>query len=220
MPFSGFPIRPSYALRHRSFSTRSSTPPTIRHGTLGCLARKSSHSPLPPRARKMERQAMTPYDCHVRRMLTLYTYLQAQDRMTIGCTMRFTVVMNADKPDAVTLTPLKVVDICTPSSPTSYLTPEQLEDPAFTADLSKVYRASWTGNGGMYAFGMKLERFHEVIVIGENECEVRTWEIMGGMLSRLVKVMYEDTLKGKVGLWCEDLKKYCEKVHNEAVTSG
>ncbi|RYN46106.1 hypothetical protein AA0118_g12695 [Alternaria tenuissima] len=145
---------------------------------------------------------------------------KAQDRMTIGCTMRFTVVMNADKPDAVTLTPLKVVDICTPSSPTSYLTPEQLEDPAFTADLSKVYRASWTGNGGMYAFGMKLERFHEVIVIGENECEVRTWEIMGGMLSRLVKVMYEDTLKGKVGLWCEDLKKYCEKVHNEAMTRG
>ncbi|KAF7670694.1 hypothetical protein GT037_011145 [Alternaria burnsii] len=141
-------------------------------------------------------------------------------RMTIGCTMRFTVVMNADKPDAVTLTPLKVVDICTPSSPTSYLTPEQLEDPAFTADLSKVYRVSWTGNGGMYAFGMKLERFHEVIVTGENECEVRTWEIMGGMLSRLVKVLYEDTLKGKVGLWCEDLKKYCEKVHNEAVTSG
>ncbi|CAI9635731.1 unnamed protein product [Alternaria burnsii] len=145
---------------------------------------------------------------------------KAQDRMTIGCTMRFTVVMNADKPDAVTLTPLKVVDICTPSSPTSYLTPEQLEDPAFTADLSKVYRVSWTGNGGMYAFGMKLERFHEVIVTGENECEVRTWEIMGGMLSRLVKVLYEDTLKGKVGLWCEDLKKYCEKVHNEAVTSG
>jgi hypothetical protein len=43
---------------------------------------------------------------------------------------------------------------------------------------------------------------------------------MGGMLSRLVKVMYEDTLKGKIGLWCEDLKKYCEKVHNEAVASG
>jgi hypothetical protein len=28
-------------------------------------------------------------------------------------------------------------------------------------------------------------------------------------------LMYEDTLKGKVGLWCEDLKKYCEKMHNE-----
>jgi hypothetical protein len=139
----------------------------------------------------------------------------AQDRMSIGCAMQFTVVMNADKPNDVTLTPLKVVDICTPSSPTSYLTPELLEDPAFTADLSKVYRVSWTGNGGMYAFGMKLERFHEVIVTGDNECEVRTWEIMSGILSRVVKLMYEDTLKGKVGLWCEDLKKYCEKMHNE-----
>jgi hypothetical protein len=134
----------------------------------------------------------------------------AHDRMSIGCTMRFTVVMNPDKPNDVTLTPLKVVDICTPSSPTSYLTPELLEDPTFTADLSKVYRVSWTGNGGMYAFGMKLERFHEVVVTGENECEVRTWEIMSGILSRVVKLMYEDTLKGKVGLWCEDLKKYCE----------
>ncbi|KAL1798069.1 hypothetical protein ACET3X_004675 [Alternaria dauci] len=144
----------------------------------------------------------------------------AKDRMTIGCTMRFTVVMNADKPNNVTLTPLKVVDICTPSSPTSYLSPELLQDPVFTADLSKVYRVSWTGNGGMYAFGMKLERFHEVIVTGENECEVRTWEIMSGMLSRVVKLMYEDTLKSKLGVWCEDLKKYCEKMHNDAATSG
>jgi hypothetical protein len=137
--------------------------------------------------------------------------------MSIGCTMRFTVVMNADKPNDVTLTPLKVVDICTPSSPTSYLTPELLEDPTFTADLSKVHRVSWTGNGGMYAFGMKLERFHEVVVTGENECEVRSWEVMSGILSRVVKLMYEDTLKGKVGVWCEDLKKYCEKMHNEGI---
>jgi hypothetical protein len=140
-----------------------------------------------------------------------------QDRMSIGCTMRFTVVMNADKPNDVTLTPLKVVDICTPSSPTSYLTPELLEDQTFTADLSKVYRVSWTGNGGMYAFGMKLERFHEVIVTSESECEVRTWEIMSGILSRVVKLMYEDTLKSKVGLWCEDLKRYCEEMHKSPV---
>ncbi|KAF2850852.1 hypothetical protein T440DRAFT_468013 [Plenodomus tracheiphilus IPT5] len=137
-----------------------------------------------------------------------------QDRMSIGCTMRFTVVMNADRPNNVTLTPLKVVDICTPSSPTSYLSPELLKDQTFTADLSKVYRVSWTGNGGMYAFGIKLERFHEVIVMGENECEVRTWEVMSGVLSRAVKLMYEDTLKVKVGAWCEDLKKYSEKVHH------
>jgi hypothetical protein len=138
-----------------------------------------------------------------------------QDRMSIGCTMRFTVVMNADKPNDVTPTPLKVVDICTPSSLTSYLTPELLEDPTFTADLSKVYRVSWTGNKGMYNFGMKLERFHEVIVIDENKCEVRTWEVMSGILSRVVKLMYEETLKDKVGVWCEDLKQYCEKIHNE-----
>jgi len=140
-------------------------------------------------------------------------------RMRIGSTMVFNVIMNADKPNSITETPLKVVDISTPSSPTSYLTPDILADPSFTADLSKVYRVSWTGNGGMYAFGMKLERFHEVIVRGENECEVRTWEIMGGVLARLVKVLYEGTLKEKLGLWCENLKKYCEKVHAEGTSA-
>ncbi|KNG45557.1 hypothetical protein TW65_07808 [Stemphylium lycopersici] len=121
--------------------------------------------------------------------------------MRIGSTMEFEVVMNADKPDSITRTQLKVVDICTPSSPTSYLTPDILEDPSFTADLDKVYRVSWTGNGGMGGMAPKLERFHEVIVRGNNECEVRSWEIMTGVVSRIVKFMYEDTLKEKVGLW-------------------
>jgi hypothetical protein len=58
--------------------------------------------------------------------------------MSVGCTMRFAVVMTADKLNDVTLTPLKAVDIRSPSSPTFYLTPELLEDPTFTADLSKV----------------------------------------------------------------------------------
>jgi hypothetical protein len=52
----------------------------------------------------------------------------------------------------------------------------------------------------MYAFGMKLERFHEVVVTGKNECEVRASEIMSGILLEVVKLMYKDTLKGKVGL--------------------
>ncbi|KAH6876293.1 hypothetical protein BKA58DRAFT_138616 [Alternaria rosae] len=143
----------------------------------------------------------------------------SQERMSIGCSMEFHVIMNADKPNDITKTQLKVVDISTPSAPTSYLTPDLLEDPSFTADLSKVYRVSWTGNGGMYGFAPKLERFHEVIVTGENECEVRTWEIMSGMLSRVVKLMMEDTLKGKVGLWCEDLKRYCEKQHSEGASA-
>ncbi|KAF1832329.1 hypothetical protein BDW02DRAFT_571159 [Decorospora gaudefroyi] len=138
-----------------------------------------------------------------------------QDRMSIGCTMQFNVVMNTDRPDNITRAPLKVPDICTPSSPTSYLTPDLLADPTFTADLSKVYRVSWTGNGGMYGLAPKLERFHEVIVINEKECEVRTWEMMGGIMARVVKVMLEDTLKGKIALWCEDLKRHCEKVYAE-----
>jgi hypothetical protein len=135
-------------------------------------------------------------------------------RMRIGSIMTFDVVMDANKPDKINPTPLKVVDICTPSAPTSYISPALLKDPTFTADLSKVYRVSWTGHGGLstYAFGLSLERFHEVIILGENECEVRTWEVMSGLLSRVVKLMYHAALNQKVGLWCEDLKKRCEKL--------
>lgn len=139
--------------------------------------------------------------------------------MRIGSAMEFEVVMNAEKPTNITKTPLKVVDICTPSAPTSCIPPDMLADASFTEDLSRVYRVSWTGNGGMYVRGMKVERFHEVIVRSDEECEVRTWEIMGGILSRLVKLMYKGTLDGKVALWCEDLKKYCEKLHADGKTS-
>ncbi|KAJ4362876.1 hypothetical protein N0V83_009993 [Neocucurbitaria cava] len=138
--------------------------------------------------------------------------------MRIGSIMQFDVVMDANKPNKITPTPLRVVDISTPSAPTSYLSPELLDDPTFTADTSKVYRVSWTGDGGFYSYGMKLERFHEIIVVGENDCEVRTWEIMSGILSRVVKLMYEDTLKEKVREWCEDLKKRCEKMHADGAT--
>lgn len=144
----------------------------------------------------------------------------ALDCMRIGSTMQFDVVMNADKPNSITKTPLKVVDICTPSAPTSYLSPDLLADPTFTEDLSKVFRVSWTGNGGMYAVGMKLERFHEVIIRSENECEIRTWEIMGGMLARVVKMMYEGTLNAKLSLWCSDLKQHCEELYIDMATTS
>jgi hypothetical protein len=132
--------------------------------------------------------------------------------MRIGSIMNFDVVMDPKKPNKINHTPLRVVDICTPSAPTQYIPPAMLEDPTFTADLNKVYRVSWTGHGGLYALGMSLERFHEVIVLGETECEVRTWEIMSGPLARVVKLMFQDTLREKLGLWCEDLKRRCEKL--------
>jgi hypothetical protein len=132
--------------------------------------------------------------------------------MRIGTTMNFIVIMDASKPEKKTTTPLKVVDICTPEAPTDYLSSEMLADPTFTADLNKVYRVSWTGrSGGVMWWAMQLERFHEVIVRGEDECEVRTWEVMGGVLTRVVKLMYEKTLEEKLGLWCGDLKTYCEE---------
>ncbi|KAL6703091.1 hypothetical protein ACN47E_010228 [Coniothyrium glycines] len=131
--------------------------------------------------------------------------------MRIGSILEFDVVMDAQKPNSINKTSLRVLDVSTPAAPSSYLPPALLEDACFTADLSKVYRVSWTGHGGMCAFGMSLERFHEVIIRGEDECELRTWEVMSGWLARVVKVMYEGTLRGKVELWCTDLKKYSEE---------
>ncbi|KAL5114078.1 hypothetical protein ACEQ8H_008055 [Pleosporales sp. CAS-2024a] len=134
--------------------------------------------------------------------------------MRIGSIMTFDVVMDASKPKKFNHTTLQVLDICTPNAQTRYLTSDMLADPTFTADLSRVYRVSWTGHGGTSSFGMmKLERFHEVLVLNDKECEVRTWELMSGPLSRVVKLLYEQTLEEKLGVWCADLKKYCEKTH-------
>jgi hypothetical protein len=130
-------------------------------------------------------------------------------------------IMDASKPDKDTPTQLRITDISTPDAPSSYILKEVLdEDPGYTADLSKVYRISWKGEGGFVSMGLHTERFHEIIVIGEGECEVRTWEVMGGVLARTVKWMYKKTLDSKFELWCADLKKVSEaRVNEDAVNA-
>lgn len=134
-------------------------------------------------------------------------------RLRIGTNMTFNVVQNPSKPDSIVRVQLRVTDICTPSAPTSYLTPELLKDPTFTSDLSKVYRVSWAGRGALNEYAMQLERYHEVIITGDEECEVRSWEIFGGLLAWAVKFTQEKPLKGKVATWCADLKQKCEAEH-------
>ncbi|KAK4894726.1 hypothetical protein LTR27_007114 [Elasticomyces elasticus] len=140
--------------------------------------------------------------------------IQGQDAQKLQPDTPFTfyVVMNSSKPDSKTETGLRVSDMSTPSSPSSYVPQSSLEtDGSWTADLQKVYRVAWKSEGGFVAKGLRSERFHEVIVLGENECEVRTWEVMGGVLAHTVKWMYKQTLMDKFELWCKDLKKYCER---------
>ncbi|KAI5367779.1 Putative START-like domain superfamily protein [Septoria linicola] len=128
-----------------------------------------------------------------------------------GSIMNFDVVMDSKKPDKTTETNLLVTDISTPDTPSDYLSHELLQDPSFTADLSKVYRVSWTTHGGFVARGLRSERFHEIIVKSDHECEVRTWEVMGGLLAYTVKWMFQSTLQTKFELWNSDLKQWCEK---------
>ncbi|KAM3423294.1 hypothetical protein BST61_g733 [Cercospora zeina] len=132
--------------------------------------------------------------------------------------MVFDVIMDANKPDQFTETNLMVTDISTPERPSDYLDAEMLQDPSFEGDINKVYRVSWATHGGSWimANGLRSERFHEIIpnATGE-ECEVRTWEIMGGVLAYTVKWMFQSTLQEKFELWTSDLKGWCEKQHQQ-----
>jgi len=121
-------------------------------------------------------------------------------------------IMDASKPDKDTPTQLRITDISTPEHPTEYI-PEDVRtnDLSYTGNLSTVYRISWKGEGGFVSKGLHTERFHEIIVRGEGECEVRTWEVMGGFLARTVKWMFKKTLEEKFKLWCSDLKKVSEE---------
>ena len=129
-----------------------------------------------------------------------------------GTRFTFHVVMDAAKPDSKTPTQLRITDISTLHHPSDYIPKDTLErDGTYTADLGRVYRISWKIDGGFASRGLKAERFHEVISLGERECEVRTWENQGGVLARAVKWMYSKTLPEKFAIWCADLKKYCEQ---------
>ncbi|CAF9903908.1 MAG: hypothetical protein GOMPHAMPRED_000617 [Gomphillus americanus] len=135
----------------------------------------------------------------------------------VGTIMVFEVVMDPAKPNKVNATGLKVVDLSTPDKPTTYVSKELLEeeDGSFTSDLSKVYRASWKLEGGYVERGLKSQRFNEIIITGENTCELRSWECYGGILGRTLKWMYYQTLQDRFADWCRDVKTQSEKVYNE-----
>lgn len=110
-------------------------------------------------------------------------------------------------------TPLVVTDISTPAQPSAYVPEDTLaSDPTYTSDLSIVYRVAWASDrSSAFSVEPSAERFHEVIVRGEQQCEVRTWECMGGAVAHVVKWMYKSTLEAKFSDWCWELKDYGER---------
>lgn len=147
--------------------------------------------------------------------------LPASAKLHTGTLFTLHVVMDSNKPTKETQIQLRVTDISTPSDTSSYIPTSVLEgDETYTTDLSKVYRISWKAEGGFVTRGLRTERFHEIIVLGENECEVRTWENQGGLLARSVRWLYKQTLMEKFQLWCDDLKKYCEDKVKEGLRTG
>jgi hypothetical protein len=125
-----------------------------------------------------------------------------------------------------TPTHLIISDLSTPSVPSSYISQSHLEaSSVFTADLSSVYRVAWKGDKvDFFAKGLNTERFHEVIVRDQEQCEVRTWEVMGGVLAHTVKWIYRKTLERKFNDWCTDLKAFSEeewaRQHQQGVDVG
>lgn len=138
--------------------------------------------------------------------------------MVTGTSFTFQVIMDSKKPDKYTATQLRCSDISTPEASTKYIpdsllaTPENQDRGCFTADLSKVYRIAWKTEGGFVSRGLRSERFHELIVINENECECRTWEVMGGVLAHTVKWMFSKKLSECFEIWCRDLKARAESL--------
>jgi hypothetical protein len=131
----------------------------------------------------------------------------------LGTVFTFDVIMNAKKPNSSTPTQLKVTDISTPENPSTYISQETLDgDPGYFPDLTRLYRISWKPEGGFVNKGLRGERFHEIFVLGDNQCEVRTWENQSGVLAHTVKWLYKQTLMEKFQLWVDDLKKRCEQV--------
>ena len=132
--------------------------------------------------------------------------------------------MNSKKPKDMTPTQLRVTDISTPQEKSCYLDQATLRnDGSYAADLDNVYRIAWTTEGGFVARGLRSERFHDIISLGNgNGCEVRTWENQGGVLARAVKYYYKDVLKTKFNEWCADLKREAENrsKHGDLSTAG
>ncbi|KAK5111928.1 hypothetical protein LTR62_004660 [Meristemomyces frigidus] len=132
-------------------------------------------------------------------------------QLQVGTLFTLHVIMNQSKPGSRTDASLRCTDISTPEHPTNYVPNEIREsDAVYYPDLQKLYRVTWKSEGGFVSRGLRAERFHEIIVLSENECEVRTWECQGGILARTVKWMYAKTLMDAFAMWVEDLKGYCE----------
>lgn len=143
----------------------------------------------------------------------------SQDELHLGTSFTFHVVMDSKKPTKFTDTQLRVTDISTPANHSNYISRAELDQGStFTSNLDKVYRIAWTTEGGFVARGLRSERFSEIIIRSDTECEYRTWECQGGSLARVVKWMYKDVLMQKFQDWCHDLKRQSEEAYKSGAS--
>jgi hypothetical protein len=141
--------------------------------------------------------------------------------LQLGTRFTFFAVMGTEGSKA-TPTHLIISDVSTPSHVSAYIPTSVLTaSSTYTSDLSSVYRIAWKGDKiDFFARGLSTERFHEIIVRGEEQCEVRTWEVMSGVLAHTVKWLYKKTLDRKFQEWCTDLKGFGEMKWREHKIKG
>lgn len=130
-----------------------------------------------------------------------------QERLYKGTKTRFMFNIGDGKP--ATGAECTVMDISTPDAQSDYIPKEELEkDAGYHSDLGTVYRLCWVQSGT----GLSSERFHEIVVVSENECEVRTWACYKGMVARTIKWSGNSRkLEEKMEAYLQDVKKYAEE---------
>jgi hypothetical protein len=208
-------------------ATTDSWPPKQGLGTVSVLRKDASFATHAP-ATRIKAPAKLVFDilCHVDGYAEWNTWIPTvhiveqpegtpkdSKILELGTRFVFDVIMSSSM---TVPTSLKICDISTPEKPSSYVPEDILKDGSFTEDLSTLYRIAWKSDGGLFSRGLIAERFHEIIIISDDECEVREWEAQGGMLASTVKFMYKKTLDKKFAQWNEELKKAAEEKVSKA----
>ena len=138
-----------------------------------------------------------------------------------GVEFTYIVVLNPETPEVKTPSPEKVYDISIPSAPSDYVPRKLLKnDGSWYPNLRKVYRASWGDNNPATTGQLVTERFSEVIVLGKEKSEYRTWENYGGPLAPVINEQLADTLQARFEDYARDLKGYSEKLYKASKKMG
>lgn len=203
----------------------SFTPDTFITGHVDDPTKSSSGKGARPIIEDIERQHP---ESSERTVLSLGTYFTMNARMGAP---------TASKPEPETTPTAEIVTSC--QAPITYTSTSQSTDPSVGSQIRILRTASvsWAVNNNKYSFlGTKWEvaqpkwwincermtvltewtpvadAMSEEPDVSQVYTTVQSWEGMGGIVSYLIKWLYEGRLNEMFGEWAAGLKKYCESL--------